>query len=745
MKRTQNLLAWLVLFSVWVFLHSGAHAAVPGEPSAFKATAIAHNNVGLSWIDNATDETGFEIEYRVGVSTVYTAYDTAVLVNSTSYSATFSSAAAGVALQFRVRAFNLTGAGGARSYSNYSVAPQITMPPVAVTFEAPTAFSATSASTAINLNWTDNATVETGFEVYGKLTSAAQFSFLGNATSNTFGPVTGLSPGTSYTFAVRAYKSIPAAIPLTTDFFYTSFPIVTISTKDGITNLESGAGGVPGTAFSFTFTNTSISPVTSRTMPGVPAGVTFNSATGTVSGVLPAPGLYPLTYTINFQNGTSDSQPFYLRVIRPAASPIIGTIIPSWTSQPGQTRDTNLAGTFSDPDTESAIRISTTLGDINWILYPTAAPLTVANLMTYINAGDYVNTFFHRLPDVSGFGGPEPFVIQGGGYRPLSNPNAYSRVTKRPAVHNEYGIPNDYATVSMAKAGGDPNSATSEFFMSTRDNNSILNPQNGGFTVFGRVAGGSIPTMNTIISKPRGSYSSTVDGVPNDGLLSDCPINDTFAPVVMDQSKLIKITGTATIPTLTFTVGTNTRPSVASASIVSGHLLLTGLQGGETDINITATDLDNNPTNQTVHVTLTDTYTTGAARQTFPGGQATTTQNPDGDSLNNLLEYAFLTNPAQANSSVTPSVGKTGVAPAAQYLTINFPIRKYTTTLSYAVETSTSLTGTWTTIWTTANGLTHPNVQTTADQIDRTQVTIKDPVAITPGTKRFIRTRITQS
>lgn len=39
----------------------------------------------------------------------------------------------------------------------------------------------------------------------------------------------------------------------------------------------------------------------------------------------------------------------------------------------------------------------------------------------------------------------------------------------------------------MAKLGGDPNSATSQWFVSMGDNSANLDNQNGGFTVFARV------------------------------------------------------------------------------------------------------------------------------------------------------------------------------------------------------------------------------------------------------------------
>ena len=86
------------------------------------------------------------------------------------------------------------------------------------------------------------------------------------------------------------------------------------------------------------------------------------------------------------------------------------------------------------------------------------------------------------------------FVIQGGGYRIKSG--TLGTVPEGPAVKNEPhpGNPgNIFGTIAMAKLGGDPNSATNQWFFNLGDNrvapNDLgLDTQNGGFTVFGKVA-----------------------------------------------------------------------------------------------------------------------------------------------------------------------------------------------------------------------------------------------------------------
>ncbi len=122
-------------------------------------------------------------------------------------------------------------------------------------------------------------------------------------------------------------------------------------------------------------------------------------------------------------------------------------------------------------------------------------PNTVANFLNYIEKGLYDGTIFHRL--VNGF------VLQGGGYSWPSFSNYQAGgvplpVEKYNPIINEPGNLNIFGTLAMAKVSGDPNSATSEWFINLVDNPN-LDSANGGFTVFGRVTSG-IELINQISS-----------------------------------------------------------------------------------------------------------------------------------------------------------------------------------------------------------------------------------------------------
>lgn len=93
--------------------------------------------------------------------------------------------------------------------------------------------------------------------------------------------------------------------------------------------------------------------------------------------------------------------------------------------------------------------------------------------------GSYDQTLIHRL--VSNF------VIQGGGYTwPTIASNEIGgyplKVKSKGEIINEPGNSNLMGTIAMAKISGQPNSATSEWFINLKDNKN-LDSQNEGFTV----------------------------------------------------------------------------------------------------------------------------------------------------------------------------------------------------------------------------------------------------------------------
>ena len=137
------------------------------------------------------------------------------------------------------------------------------------------------------------------------------------------------------------------------------------------------------------------------------------------------------------------------------------------------------------------VRMSTTLGEIDIQLFRDAAPATVENFLNYVRRGAYNGSILHR--SVPGF------ILQGGGLTFAAG--NFSVLPADPPVRNEFRVSNTRGTIAMAKLGGDPNSATNQWFFNLGDNAANLNNQNGGFTVFGRILRG-LDIMDQIAAVP---------------------------------------------------------------------------------------------------------------------------------------------------------------------------------------------------------------------------------------------------
>jgi peptidyl-prolyl cis-trans isomerase A (cyclophilin A) len=151
------------------------------------------------------------------------------------------------------------------------------------------------------------------------------------------------------------------------------------------------------------------------------------------------------------------------------------------------------------------VRFDTVLGTFDVNLYDRRTPATVANFLAYVNAGAYNRVVMHR--SVGGF------VVQGGGYT-FQNALPFGTVTARPAVVNEPVFSNRRATIAMAKISGNPNSATSEWFINMGNNSANLDTQNGGFTVFGEVTGNGMAVLDAINALQTFNLSTAIDSLP---------------------------------------------------------------------------------------------------------------------------------------------------------------------------------------------------------------------------------------
>ena len=138
--------------------------------------------------------------------------------------------------------------------------------------------------------------------------------------------------------------------------------------------------------------------------------------------------------------------------------------------------------------------ISTSLGDITAELDAEKAPKSVANFLAYVDEGFYDNTIFHRV--IKGF------MIQGGGM----TADMKQKPTRAPIpLESKNGLSNVRGSVAMARTS-DPNSASSQFFISVKDNAFLdaANSRDGnGYAVFGKVVSG-MDVVDKIRAVPTG-------------------------------------------------------------------------------------------------------------------------------------------------------------------------------------------------------------------------------------------------
>jgi cyclophilin family peptidyl-prolyl cis-trans isomerase len=165
------------------------------------------------------------------------------------------------------------------------------------------------------------------------------------------------------------------------------------------------------------------------------------------------------------------------------------------------------------------VRLHTTQGPIDLQLLDAEAPLSVANFLAYVNAGDYQDVFFHRSV--------ANFVVQGGGFRWVAgSASCCQAVTSRGKVKNEFSAmrSNLRGTVAMAKVGSDPDSATSQWFVNLGNNAANLDQQNGGFTVFARVTIPSMAAVDRIAALPIVNAGAPYNELPVSGWAPKTPI-----------------------------------------------------------------------------------------------------------------------------------------------------------------------------------------------------------------------------
>lgn len=293
-------------------------------------------------------------------------------------------------------------------------------------------------------------------------------------------------------------------------------------------------------------------------------------------------------------------------IVKPNVAPVVSAAIGDRQQYVDATAIIDLSIFFRDPDASAAARLVTPLGTMNFTLDGETTPITVQNFLNYVSQGRYfkidpangqlASTFIHRSVT--------NFVIQGGGFLSTIDPASATgviqptTVTPFPAIQNEPVISNRRGTIAMAKLSGDPNSATSQWYINLADNSggmSMLDTQNGGFTVFGRVAGTGMTVADAIAALPKFLGPSPFDSLPVRNYTAGQPVRPINLLTIPEFSRISPFAFSAT----------SNNPTVATVSTSGTQLLVVGHQAGAAQITVMATDLDGVGVSQSFNVNLT--------------------------------------------------------------------------------------------------------------------------------------------
>jgi len=153
-------------------------------------------------------------------------------------------------------------------------------------------------------------------------------------------------------------------------------------------------------------------------------------------------------------------------------------------------------------ETQTRVKFQTTAGDFIIELNAEKAPITVKNILTYVEEGFYNSTIFHRI--IPGF------MAQCGGFDTNFNQKSTHDNIK---IEADNGLKNDRGTIAMARTNV-PDSASSQFFINYKDNDflnhSSPTPNGWGYAVFGKVVEG-MDIIDGMADAPTGNHGGHQD------------------------------------------------------------------------------------------------------------------------------------------------------------------------------------------------------------------------------------------
>jgi peptidyl-prolyl cis-trans isomerase A (cyclophilin A) len=183
---------------------------------------------------------------------------------------------------------------------------------------------------------------------------------------------------------------------------------------------------------------------------------------------------------------------------------------------------------FSFSSFATVVEVDTNFGTFQVNLFDQETPETVENFLGYVNRGDYANNVVHR--SIAGF------VMQAGGFT-YNNSLPLDNVPTNGTIQNEPVLSNVRGTLAMAKSAGNPNSASSQWFVNLGNNASNLDDTNGGFTVFGQVIGDGMQVVDEIVDTPTFNFGDPFANLP----LRDITFEELSGGAEFDDTNLVII------------------------------------------------------------------------------------------------------------------------------------------------------------------------------------------------------------
>jgi len=379
----------------------------------------------------------------------------------------------------------------------------------------------------------------------------------------------------------------------------------------------------------------------------------------------------------------------------------------------GESVERSLVDRFTDPDVLGrAVAIDFQFSGLTQTVYIAmlegAAPVTVNNFIRYIEAGRFAENFIHRL--VPGF------IVQGGGFYFETDVSILPVPTFDP-ITNEPGVSNLRGTLAMAKIDGDPDSATSGWFINLGDNSANLDSQNSGFTVFAEVIGDGMDVVDQVAALPFYDARNQL-GSP----FGELPLTNS----ILGREFFVE-TNARKVSVLQYAVASSA-PEVVSVSMsTDSFTLIPSLtNAGQAIISVTATDLEGRSSETSFSVEVRETYASWlnlldvSFADSVLLGRVGSTGDPDGDGQANLLEWVFGGNPVASDRlSGLPEVfgGDSIQFTYGDYLSARLEVKSGSDFPLSEV------------LWSSDFGFEHPAVQSVERELGKVTVTLKDPTS----------------